>query len=52
MSADELGIKYSSENTGNVTVSKNGTSYTIQLDVTTSDGVKITGTYTGTLQEV
>lgn len=52
LGADDLGIKYSYENTGDVTVSKNGTSYTIQLDVTTKDGVKITGTYTGTLQEV
>lgn len=52
LGADDLGIKYSYENTGNVTVSKNGTSYTIQLDVTTKDGVKITGTYTGTLQDV
>ena len=52
LSADELGIKYSNENTGAVTVSSNGTSYTIQLDATTNDRVKIIGTYTGILQEV
>lgn len=45
--ADELGIKYSAENTGSVTVTLSGENYTVTLDVTCSDGTKITGTYTG-----
>lgn len=44
---DELGIKHSAENTGSVTVTLSGENYTLTLNVTSSDGTKITGTYTG-----
>lgn len=44
---DELGVKHSSKNTGSVTVSLSGENYTVTLDITTTDGTKITGTYTG-----
>lgn len=44
---DSLGVKFSSKNTGSVTVSINGQKCTITLDITTEDGTKISGTYTG-----
>lgn len=44
---DDLGVKYSYTNSGSVTVSVNGKTYTISLNITVEDGTKITGTYTG-----
>lgn len=46
LTADELGIKYSYSITGTVTVTVNGDQYTVALDIT-SEGVKITGNYSG-----
>lgn len=47
LGCDDLGIKYSYVNTGSVIVALNGENYTVTLDITTSEGIKITGTYTG-----
>lgn len=44
--AGELELK-SEDNTGTVTVSLNGEEYTVTIDLTSYDGVKVTGTYTG-----
>lgn len=41
----ELGVK--SINSGTVTVTTNGYEYTVSLDITAEDDIKITGTYTG-----
>lgn len=49
---DELGVKHSYENTGSVIVTLSGKNYTLTLDVTSIDGTKITGTYTGEIPKV
>lgn len=49
--ADELGEKYSNA-TGTITVTANGEQYTITLDITTATGTKITGTYSGKLDNL
>lgn len=48
LEAGELGIKYSAT-TGTVTVTANGQEYTVRLDLTTTEGIKLTGTYTGNI---
>lgn len=48
LSANELGVKYSNP-TGTVTVALAGDNYTITLDLTTENGIKITGSYSGKL---
>lgn len=47
LQASELGIKYSQSNSGTVVVTSNGEGFTVTLNLTAADGVKITGTYTG-----
>lgn len=48
LEAGELGIKYSAT-TGTVTVTADGQEYTVRLDLTTTEGIKLTGTYTGNI---
>lgn len=50
--AVQLGVKYSYSVTGTATVTVSGEQYTVALDATTEDGVKITGSYTGTLRHI
>lgn len=47
LEASELDVKYSYRVTGTVTVTANGEQYTVTLDLTTEEGDKITGTYSG-----
>lgn len=47
LNADELGVKYSYSPAGTVTVTASGEQYTVTLDITIEDDVKITGTYSG-----
>lgn len=44
--AEDMGFK-SEDATGTVTVSLNGEEYTVTIDFTTNNGVKVTGTYKG-----
>lgn len=51
LQADGLGVKYSYSNTGTATVVVNGDQYTVTLNITTGDGIKITGSYSGKITE-